>query len=194
VSTELEICNTALILLGVEPVSSLADNVKAARYCTAIYSRIRDQLIASHYWNFAMKRAALVDSGTSPEFGFTYAYNLPADYLRVRSLNENVEFKVENGKLITDLSDAKLEYIYKVTDTSKFTQFFEEALIYKLAASLAFPLVQGITLATNLHDLAERKLRDARSFDGQEGTSDLLQDDEWLNARTTSFNVGNVVV
>ena len=91
-STILEICNSALIKLGVEPITSLdplVDDSKAARLCAATYEMIRDDLLASHYWNFAMKRATLVVNATGPLYDYSYAYDLPADSLRIHSLSSS---------------------------------------------------------------------------------------------------------
>jgi hypothetical protein len=194
-ATQIEICNSALIKLGVEPIQSLFDSSKAARLCKASYDMVRDDLLASHYWNFAMKRAELVLTDVEyPVFKFNCMYDLPEDCLRVHSLSSNVEFKIEGGKIVTDLENASALYISKETDTTKYSSIFSEAFALRLASNLAYALVQSVSLSEKMHALSDNRLRDARSFDGQEGTLDLLQEDEWLDSRIAGGFRGNVVV
>jgi len=184
-ATQLDICNSALIKLGVEPVTSISGTEKAARLCKASYNMIRDELLASHYWNFAMKRAALVVATDSPVYEYSYKYDLPTDCLRIHSLGDRGDFKIEGKYIVTNIDSAYALYISSETDTTKFPPTFSEALAYRLAANLSYALVQSVSLGENMHKLSDIRLRDARSFDGQEGTLGLIQADEWLGSRFT---------
>ena len=185
-ASPVEICNSALIKLGVEPITSLSQDNKQARLCNEQYEKIRDKLLESHYWNFAEKREELaVVSGGTPLFGFALKYQLPADCLRAKHLNvKTARFKIEQGRFLhTNVSSAKLLYIAKITDVSKYSSMFKELLAVDLAIDLCMALTQKRTLKADLKDERKELLRDARSSDGQEGTNDMLMDDEWLNSR-----------
>tara|TARA_R100001530_G_scaffold114015_1_gene80959 strand:+ start:206 stop:1021 length:816 start_codon:yes stop_codon:yes gene_type:complete len=58
-SSEVAICNSALIKLGAAEISSLSDTNKRAQLCNAQYSKLRDELLRSHPWNFAIGRKVL---------------------------------------------------------------------------------------------------------------------------------------
>lgn len=184
-SSSTEICNSALIKLGQERISSLSESNKRARLCNEQYSKLRDSRLQSHYWNFAMARAQLSLVSGSPEFGFDYRYQLPTDCLKAVHLNDKTaRFKVEeNAYVHTNLVEAELLYVKKVTDESKYSPMFRELLAYDIAIDLCTALTQKRTLKQDL--IAERKefLRDVRSADGQEGTNDQLMADTWLESR-----------
>jgi len=185
-ASDIDICNSALIKLGVEPIVSFGDDSKEARLCKEQYPKIRDCMLESHPWNFAMKRSsALAESATLPNFGFSISYVLPSDCLRVWHLNvKTARFKVEKGRLLnTDLSGAFMLYICREEDVSKFSSQFKEALAYKIAVDLGYSLIQSSSVIEKLNRKADIVLRDARSFDGQEGSNDHLMSDEWLNSR-----------
>lgn len=56
VSTEVELCNLALSRIGADTITSLtADSAKEDRLCNQFYAKIRDQLLRSFAWNFALK-------------------------------------------------------------------------------------------------------------------------------------------
>ena len=193
---EIRICNSALIKIGVEPIVSFSEQTKAARFCNIQYETIRDELLSAHYWNFAMARVALAQVSTPPLFGFDYAYQLPADCLRVRQIEENdAKFKIEGRLLYTDSATANIQYVSKNTDASQYSPYFKEALASRLAADLAYPMVQSVSLSEKMFQKHQFLLVEARAFDGQEGDIDQFQEDVWLESRVgIADGVGNVEV
>lgn len=184
-ASPVDICNSALIKIGAEPIVSLDEDSKAARLCKEQYPKIRDEIIGSHLWNFAMKRETLAELPIDPPFGFDFVYALPTDYIRVlHTNNKSIRFKIEqNKRLLTNLENISILYIAKITDVSMYSPIFRETLAYQLAVDIGYSLTQNRSLITSLEAKAAVKLRDARSFDGQEGTPDELMSDVWLNDR-----------
>lgn len=183
-ATELGIVNSALIKLGVEIISALPGTTRQGAIANEQYAKIRDELLYEHPWNFAIKRATLVATVNIPEFDFAYEYTLPADCLRVWATQYEEDFyQVEGTKLYSNYSNLKIRYISKVTDASIFSPQFAELLSLKLAADLAFILVQSNTLKGTLLQEYITKLRDARSHDGQENPSYPLTDDLFIESR-----------
>lgn len=62
-NSQLTICNSALRQIGVAKITALSDAVEQARILTDIYDAILDEVLGSHPWNFAIKRAALTVLG-----------------------------------------------------------------------------------------------------------------------------------
>ena len=184
-SSPVDIANSALIKLGVEPISSFTEDSKAADRCNRQYDTIRKKTIAEHYWNFSMARATMAIVTGAPSFGFAIRYALPSDYLRAVHLNiKTARFKVEKNKYLhTNLSGAKLLYQMDVEDVSQFPPHFEELLAINLALDLCMALTQKRTLKADLAAERALALRDARSTDGQEGSMDELQADVWIDSR-----------
>ena len=192
-ATAVDIFNSALLKLGVEAIASFDEESKAANLGKEQYPKIRDFLLESHPWNFAMKREKLAISAEVPVFGFSLAYVLPVDCLRVWHLNNrDSKFKVENGRLLlTNLTDASLLYIAREEDVSKYSSQFKEALAYQLALDLGYNLIQDKGLMDRVNARALVVLRDARSSDGQEGTNDNIYNDEWLDSRFQYGTIGH---
>ena len=184
-TTEVSICNSALIKVGAERITSLSDTNKRAQLCDEQYDKIRDEVLRSHPWNFAIKRVELTSTGTTPAFGYDYEYTIPTDVLRILSLHDNtIKWRVEaNRKLLSDSATVKIEYIAQITAAAEYDSYFAEALALRLAAELAYPLVQSIRLQENLMQRFEMHIRNARSFDAQEGTPWDLTDDGWIETR-----------
>lgn len=183
-ASEVDICNSALTKIGAERITSLADNTRQAILCNAQYPLIRDSLLSVHSWNFAIKRADLVVTGNDPEYEFENEYTLPADCLRVIDTQfEDTFYQVEGDKLYANVSELKIRYIAKITDTTKFSPKFVELLALALAIDLSYSLLQSASLTQNLDALYQRRLRDARSIDAQENPSYGLTNDEFIRSR-----------
>ena len=60
-----DICNSALNLLGASTISALTDDTKNARLCNQRYEPIRNRIFRSHSWNCLVKRVQLAKDSAS---------------------------------------------------------------------------------------------------------------------------------
>ena len=184
-----DMCNSALNLLGASTISALTDDSKNARLCNQRYEPVRNRVFRSHAWNCLHKRVQLAQNSTAPVVEYSYAYALPSDCLRVLSMEEpHFIFKVENvathGKvLLTDEGTANIMYVARITNTTLFDSMFVDTLTAKLATDLAYPVTNSVQLQTQMQKLYEYKLSEARSVDGQEGFIDDLVSDTFTTFR-----------
>lgn len=187
-STEVQICNVALALLGVDnPILTLDDDSKEARLCKSNYFVIRDELLENHYWRFAMKRASLSRISTAPLWGYKYAYQLPSDLvgarLKMTDLDKRQDYKIEDGVLLSNDERVSILYVSRQVDVSKYSPAFRQAVSYALAAQLAYSMVQSSTHMQRIRAAAEDKLRAARSIDSQSDSLEDLIDDSFVDSR-----------
>ncbi len=183
-ASETEIANSALMKLGADRIVSLNDDTREARLLKEQYGKVRDDLLRSHPWNFAIERISLAALTTEPAFGFTYEFQLPTDCLRVLEIEDmDSEWQKEGTKIRADISPLYIKYVKRITEVGKFDANFCEVLALKLAADIAYAVTQNASLKKQLNDEYEQKLRTARSFDGQEGGVRTVYARKWLNAR-----------
>lgn len=192
-TSEVQICNSALIKLGLDTLSSLTETNKRAKYCSKMYPILRDEVLYSHPWNFAVVRSQIARTTETPEFGWDYEFALPSDCLRVLDVKDNEDgtLKYEIGHnqgtlnrvLWSDESTMEIKYIKKVTDVTQFTPAFGEALAMRMAADLANPLVQNRATAELWMSAYMEFVAKARSYDAQEGNFQRVITSTWKNAR-----------
>ena len=97
----IDLCNSALDKVGQGAITSLSDGTKSAKLCNRNWPLVRDRVLRSHPWNFAVKRTTLAASETAPDWGYTAKFPIPTDCLRileVRDLSTD-EFQIENGHI-----------------------------------------------------------------------------------------------
>jgi len=187
-----EICNGSLNQLGATTILSLTEDSKNARLCNQRYSQVRDAVFRSHPWNCLQKRVELAADTTAPAWGFSFAYTLPADCLRLlRILDYDSNYKVEGRKILSNTSSMKILYIGRITDPNEYDESLRETLSAALGADIAFAVTSNNQTATNMYNLFQDKLKDARFIDSTEGQnldqdlgmSDQIDASTFINSR-----------
>ena len=187
-----DICNGALNQLGATTILSLTEDSKNARLCNSRFTQVRDSVFRSHPWNCLQKRVELAADTTAPAWGFSYAYTLPADCLRLlRILDYDSNYKVEGRKILSNTSSMKILYIGRITDPNEYDELLRETLSAALGADIAFAVTSNNQTATNMYNLFQDKLRDARFVDSTEGQnldqdlgmSDQIDASTFINSR-----------
>jgi hypothetical protein len=139
--SKIDIFNLALAKIGSIAISDPDGAAKGAEYCTIFYDEIRQEVLREHPWNFATKRIAFAEAAAEPDFGYDYAYSLPADCLFVRHLSEEkYKWVVESGELLTDMEGAKAIYTRDIDDPNDFDPLFVGAFATRLAAEVVAAL------------------------------------------------------
>ncbi|MFT3906825.1 MAG: hypothetical protein QM718_11015 [Steroidobacteraceae bacterium] len=65
-TSEVSICNRALIKLGAQTILALTENNTRSRVMAQTYAIVRDAELDRHRWKFSLKRAALAALSTTP--------------------------------------------------------------------------------------------------------------------------------
>ena len=180
--------NQALAKLGANSITSIDDDTTGnAIKCRAIYENVRDSLLRTYIWNCAIERAELALLSSTPEFGYSYQYTLPAApyCLRVLEMDGDYEFKVEGRKLLTDQDSCKIRYIKRVTNPTHLDSLFVKVMVCELASQLAVSITQSKTLKEKLDVELKAALLEAKMADAMEGLEDEQDeatDDLWVEA------------
>lgn len=183
------ICNRALDLLAVDPITSLEDDSKAARLCNRNYAPCRDSILRAYPWNSALRRVLLPALSETPAFGAAYAYALPEGpeplrCLRVLEVDDAEVWKVEGRKILTDCAaPLAISYIGQIEDPADFDPLLSEAIAAKLAVYLSANLTESGARLQAVQEYLGDILAMAKSADAQEGSAGALVADQWLQSR-----------
>jgi len=180
-----DILNLALVKLGEEEtITSPTENSKRARLANFIYPMMRDAVLRDGLWNFAQKRAVLAQDSETPAFDYLYQYQLPADCIKVYTINKfQDDFIVEGKKLLTNANAVNLIYIFKETETGNFDPLFVDALSTRIALELALPIQNNTAQLARLQASYKESLRSAKYSDAVEGSVKLMRTTQFTDAR-----------
>jgi hypothetical protein len=199
-ASEIDIVNLALSRLGDDAtVASLypPEGSAQAEHAARFYPVARDALLEMHAWNFATQRAPLAAlAATSPAWAFAYA--LPADCIVVLAVlppdgrdQDAQPFRREaltNGQqvIVTDQPAASIRYQARVSDTTKFSPLFVDALAWLLASYLAGPILKGdtgIKMAQQSAQMAVAMVGRATSSDARQQRVTREHTPDWVSFR-----------
>lgn len=197
-TTEVSIGNRALQILGAAPVISLTEENNRARALQVAFAAVRDAELHRRNWRFAIKRTTLPALSTTPDSGYAYQYQVPNDYLRLLPGGDLIPladltdyrsapsalWSIEGDRILTDVgAPLSIRYIARITDASKFSASFAEAL----SARLAWECCDAITQSDSKQQLAERRytmaIREARRANAFDVPTHSIADDSWMIAR-----------
>ena len=192
--TETSICNMSLAKLGAKkiPVGQTVDDSATleAVQCRVHYEQTRNSLLRSYWWRFASARVELVVTDT-PDFEWDYAFDLPDDFLAMKSIyenrfsNENIRsYALEGKKLLTNESEMFIRYIKKVADVAEFDSLFVEVFVLQLALKLTSLAGATPKIRESLKDDLKLLMHSVRALDGQEtNTAGRVESLLWNDAR-----------
>jgi len=178
-----------LIKIGAERISSLSDQNKRAIACNEQYDKLRKEVLEARKWNFNLKRQALSQDATAPAFGYSYRYQLPSDCIKPWNVYDSSGYEnkdnwvEENGFILTDWATVNLLYGYNLTDTTKFSAMFDEALALAIAADIAYHVVQSLSLSEKMLGAYDDFLRSASTSNAQTGVPDEPIEGDWITSR-----------
>ena len=184
-------CNSALNLLGASTISALTDDTKNARLCNQRYEPVRNRVFRSHAWNCLHKSVQLAQNSTAPVVEYDHAYALPSDCLRVLKIHNgttdsiaaSLDYKLEGRNIVTDIDTIFLIYIALDTDPNNYDTYLRESISHQLAADLCYAITNNATLANNYMTRADERLREARFIDATENSLGTVEANEFTDAR-----------
>ena len=186
-----DICNSALNLLGASTISALTDDTKNARLCNQRYEPVRNRIFRSHPWNCLIKRVQLAKDSASPVIEYTNQYTLPSDCLRVLkihngvtdSIKSDMEYRIEGRKIKTNEGTIYLVYVAENTDPNIYDVYLQEAISHQLAADIAYAVTNNATLANQYMQRADDRLKEARFIDATENSVSQIEANEFTDSR-----------
>jgi hypothetical protein len=186
-TVEVDICNSALIKLGAEPINDLSDDSKEARLCRLQFPKIRDAVLRSAPWSFAMKRITLDHlAGQTLEFGDGNIFQIPINVVRIWKTYDGsprYAYTIEEDKFIANVDVAQVWAVINTVQPAYWRADFKEALACQLAADICYSMTNSNTLKAGLVQEAELWVQRARSTGSQEVTPEDFRFDEFLNSR-----------
>lgn len=187
-ASSVEICSSALLLLGDSPIASFTESTARARYCANLYPIAKRAILRAHPWNCAIKRVNLAPESTTPAFGWRYQFARPSGWLRTIQVGEDgeLEYQMEGVRFLANTNVLPLVYVEEVSESS-WDALLTDLMVKRMEMDLAYP----ITKSTSLRDSLKQEfyqpgvgvLARAKAVDGQENPPEDWNDSPFLSIR-----------
>lgn len=191
-ASDVDICNSALNMIGASNIVALTEDSRAARVCNQRFEFVRDATFRAHPWNCLLRRTSMAAESETPAFEFTAQHTLPSDPYCLRVLrpeDPDTVYRVEGRKLLSNTTPFKMIYVARVTDPNEYDQLLLETLAARLASDISYALVNSASLTAQLYQLYEQKLSEARFVDATEGTPENI-----VNMERATYSESDILI
>lgn len=195
-TTKLIVYNEALLCLGERKLASLSEDVEPRRVLDQIWDGgAVNYCLEKGLWNHAMRKQSITyDPDTDVEFGYTYAFNKPSDFIRIAAISLDERFSVPlldyeemSSFWFADNDTIYLAYVSNDSqyggDLSLWPQTFAEYvgsyMAWKACGRLTQSKVDKDTLKNDMRD----KLSDAKAKDAIASPTKIPPSGSWANSR-----------
>lgn len=199
-AAQVDICNSALTILGAATINAITDQTNQARALNAVWNVQRDSELRKHIWNFSIARNALPALATTPASGpYTQQFQLPAGCLRVLMVGDSYsgadlsdyrsgpttdDYAIEGNLVLSNLpAPLSIRYIRQVVDPTQWDAAFCAAFAAVLARVTCFRITQSTAKEKDAEQAYMQAIRDAVMANALEIPPTFPADDTWIAAR-----------
>jgi len=187
---DVSLCNEVLIGLGARPIASFNENTDEALACSNLYPTSRDDLLSRHDWSCAVKRVILSPDSEPPAFGYSQAFSLPGDYIRVLGVSETGHFarwlddyRIESGKILCNCNPVGLHYIWRNDVVATWPAGLIDLFKFRLRWALAYAITRDSGLEAAAQQVFMQQLMLYKGQTSQEQPAIEFGGDGFLQAR-----------
>ena len=192
--TDIEIAQRAMVLVGLEPLTSFTDNSDEALVMNTLYEDMVEDCLAQHSWKFATGQKQLSRLTAAPLDRWDAAYALPTApavmQVHTVTIDDVVQQYAIYERYIYINADANddvvLNYMFRV-DTQYWPPAFALWVIYRLASILGLSVTRNAEVAESYVQLAQQQFRMAKARDSQQVTTSGLRLTRYHRVRRGAF-------
>jgi len=200
-TTKLQLYKRAAHHVGHTPPASLTEAVEVRRACDDHYDDVLDHMLEHGFWTDAMRSVEITENtAVTEEFGFSYAHDLPTDYVRkyvisaseffdppLDQFNGGDAYLIEQDYIWSNVTPLYMRYVSNDTsfglDLTKWTERMAEAASLELASRICKRVTGSESEKERLMKAAERALGNANTFDSLEQPTQTGRSGRWVNSR-----------
>lgn len=179
-STKVSVAATALVLVGLNPISSFEDDSTEADTARNIYDEIVEGCLSERAWRFATTLKTLNRLTATPVSEWDAAYELPKDppVLRILRLSvdeQAIRFDRYANRVLCNAGEndsVVLEYGYRA-DESEWPPYFRKYVTETLAAYFASAIMRNPDLIREHMKMAAFEQTNAYTADSQGRTQQV---------------------
>lgn len=190
-SNQTEIVNLALAHIAVNSITDIDELSTPAREAKRIWDIVVDEVLSDNkaQWSFATYTTTLAQLEDAPIIKYSYAYQLPTDFLRLIELNDANEYEitaynVQGRSLLCDTdSPVYITYVQRISEPENFSPKFASCLSARLAYYLANKLAKDKGAQDRCDKLYNTLLSESVHADIENMTDEDRIEGSWIQKR-----------
>lgn len=179
-TSKVSICNLALANVAKPEIQDIDEASAEAQACRRFYDQTLAMMLEMYPWRFATVTVPLAEVVNAKSLKWAKAFQRPSDCRKIRCVTDELmldyvpgldmghPYEVEGAVIYCSLDAAYLTYTAGVTDPTRFSALFIEALSWQIAVKLAMPLTRDPKVRADAYQLADRTTTAAMVADANE--------------------------
>lgn len=190
-SSYVAIANNAAITIGTAArLTTPGDDTTLGRAVASVWEIERLAALRDGAWNFAIKRDQIAALEDAPSHGFTTAFQLPADCLRLIEIYElsRDRWQLEGRKILADATGPlKIRYLRNVTEPAEFDPLFAKAFALRIACAIGNRIAGSVFKEELNWEKYRKALAEARQSDAMENPPIQPYESEYITSRWLGY-------
>lgn len=151
ITTDTDVANFALDMLGVARIQNIADRKKVSEVCYRNIAQVRREILTLEPWSICTQRKIITKEVGTPPFGYSYKFLQPKGCIRIWKLNgyrvPKDGYSIEAGVIYANVETLYIKY---ARDNDTYVQW-PPLLLGAFAARLA--IATAASVAVKLKDI-----------------------------------------
>lgn len=198
-ATKLGLYNGALRALGERRLASLTEDRASRRELDDAYDDVVAMCLEAGFWNFAMRTVELeASTDVVPEFGLTYAYEKPTDWVRTYKMSASERFDPpldewhdEGSYIFCDVEPIYLRYVSNADDAGMNLTNWPRSFATYVEMSLADAVCLNVSSSAEAKEMLAKRLKkakaDAVAKDAMNQATEFPPTGTWVRSRDGGF-------
>lgn len=200
-TTKLALYQRAILHCRATPITSLSEDVEVRRLCDLHYDAVLTHMMESGFWTHAMRSVEITENtGVTPAFGYTYAHDMPSDFIRLYTVSASEFYKppldyhtsgsaylIEGGYIWANVTPLYMRYTSNDSsyglDLTKWTDRLAEATSVELAYRICPKLTGSAELTGELDQKRRETLGKAQTLDSLQQPTQTGRAGSWMRSR-----------
>ena len=185
--TKLDVINNALMKCGLPLAASESE---ADWNAQSIFETVAKSALRSFPWGFATTFAVLTANSNVAPHGFSHAYTIPADCLRVVDVRQHNDLRAPKGRFVVsgkllyaNVSPCNARYVRADLNPADWPDDFCDAVSCRIAAEIANLSAQTVSMTAGLLQMSQLALAQAQAIDSTETNERVPLDESILMSR-----------
>jgi hypothetical protein len=189
-TTKIGIVNRALQHLGLPSIASLTENSRGAKAMLRAYDSVLLSELRANTWKFAIMRANLAASSSSPIFGKARNFPLPGDFLYLAPEETTYDeprrrdWEIEGLNIVSDdTAPLPIRYISSNITESNFDVLFADSFAARLAMETCEELTNSNAKKQDAEKVYMEKVKLAKRRNSIESAPVKMPTGSWIRVR-----------
>lgn len=181
----------ALSLIGNKTITSIeTPESTEEKICSLWYDTVLKEALIEACPNFAEDRMELPLSNKVNNFGFKFAFQKPAEVLKVLGIGEvyetYIDYKVEGKYIYTDYNlnnSLPIRYIKYIEDSNEYSPEFIDYFVHCLAHKICYQINKDQSVKQSLKIDRNEALLNSHTTDNQESKIMIVSTSKYIQSR-----------